>query len=66
MPAKKKTQEEPKKVAIFSKGKLFHPTLGRLDKGYSVVSKEDAQEWMKISNKVREATPEEVAMAYGV
>lgn len=75
MPAKKTTAkkttkkaEETKddKVAVFSSGNLFHPSYGRLNKGYTVLDNETAKNWMSISNKVREATPEEVAMAYGV
>jgi hypothetical protein len=67
--AKKTTKPaEPKKdkVAVFSSGNLFHPNYGRLEKGYTILDPETAKSWMEISNKVREATPEEVAMAYGV
>lgn len=75
MPAAKKTTAAktskaaaPKKdkVAVFSSGNLFHPQYGRLEKGYAILDPETAQAWMEISNKVREATPEEVAIAYGV
>lgn len=62
-PVEKK--EEPSQVAVYSEGKLAHPALGRLTKGYNIVSPEQAKEWMNISNKVRMATPEEVAIAYG-
>jgi hypothetical protein len=64
--AKTKVEQKPDKVAIFSSGRLFHPTLGRLAYGYNVVDFDVAQEWMKVSEKVREATPQEVASAYGV
>jgi hypothetical protein len=38
--------------------------LGALTKGYNIVTKEDAEQW--ITNKsVRTATPEEVKRAYG-
>ena len=60
-----KKEEQPSQVAVYSEGKLAHPALGRLDKGYNVVSSAQAEEWMKISNRVRLATPEEVAIAYG-
>jgi len=53
-------------VAVFSSSKLFHSSLGRLENGYNVVDLATAKEWMKISNKVREASPQEVASAYGV
>lgn len=65
-PSPKKAEEKPSQVAVYSEGKLAHPTLGRLTKGYNVVSPEAADEWMKISNRVRLATPEEVATAYEV
>jgi hypothetical protein len=63
-----KTQVEKKldQIAVFSSGKLFHPSLGRLSNGYSILDTNIAEEWMKISKKVREATPQEVASAYGV
>lgn len=64
MPSKK--NEESTTVAVFSDGNIFHPTLGRIHKGYNILSSNDAKEWMKISNKIREATPQEVAVAYGV
>lgn len=66
-PAKQEVQkDEPSSIAVFSEGKLFHPNLGRLSAGYNVVERSVAQEWMKISSKVREASPQEVASAYGV
>ena len=66
--AKKTTKAEakPGKIAVFSSGNLFHPNYGRLEKGYAILDPEIAEFWMNISNKVREATPEEVAIAYGV
>jgi len=64
--APKKEDPKPQPTAVYSEGKLAHPALGRLDKGYNIVTPEQADEWMKISTKVRMATPEEVAIAYGV
>lgn len=65
---KTKPREDPKptQVAVYSSGKVAHPALGRLDKGYNIVTPAQADEWMKLSNKVRMATPEEVAAAYEV
>lgn len=60
-----KKEEKPSQVAVYSEGKLVHPALGRLVKGYNVVTPETAEEWIRVSNKVRMATPEEVALAYG-
>lgn len=65
MPAKKK-ETSIDKVAIYSSGNIYHPSLGRIEKGYTILDPDVAEAWKKISNKVREATPEEVAMAYGV
>jgi hypothetical protein len=65
MPAKEK-ENKPSKVAVYSSGNVYHPSLGRIEKGYTILSPESAEAWKKISNKIREATPEEVAMAYGV
>jgi hypothetical protein len=64
----KKTPEVDKNsdVAVFSEGNLHHPSLGRLKAGYNIVSSLQAEEWKKITNKVREATPQEVASAFGV
>jgi hypothetical protein len=62
----KNDKKEPTTVAVFSEGKMFHPNLGRLDRGYNFVSPELAEKWMTISNRVREATPQEVASAFGV
>ena len=63
---KPKAQEVSNEIAVFSTGKLHHPVLGRLNSGYSVLDRNLAEEWMKISKKVREASPQEVASAYGV
>lgn len=65
---KTKPKEDPKptQVAVYSSGKVAHPALGRLHKGYNIVTPAQADEWMKLSNKVRMATPEEVAAAYEV
>lgn len=64
--AVKKAEPTTNKVAVFSSGNMYHPIHGRLEKGYTILNSESAQAWMSISNKVREATPEEVAVAYGV
>lgn len=61
-----KTKAAPTKVALFAPNSIVYPGLGRLDKGYTIVEYDKAQEWIKISNKVREATPQEVASAFEV
>lgn len=62
----KKEEKEPGKVALYSSGKISHRDLGRLVIGYNIVNEQDAQEWVMVSDKVRVATPEEVAIAHGV
>ena len=54
------------KVAVYSNGGVFDVTLGRLSNGYNIVDAETAENWMKITKKVRLATAQEVAAAYGV
>lgn len=61
-----KTQTAITKVALFAPNSLVYPGLGRLNKGYTIVDSDKAQEWIKISDKVREATPQEVASAFEV
>ena len=61
-----KTQTALTKVALFAPNSLVYPGLGRLNKGYTIVDSDKAQEWIKISDKVREATPQEVASAFEV
>lgn len=53
-------------VAVFADNGLYDESLGRLDGGYNITTSENAEAWMKITNKVRIATPQEVASAYGV
>lgn len=64
--SKPKEDPKPTQTAVYSSGKLAHPALGRLNMGYNIVTPAQADEWMKLSNKVRMATPEEVAAAYEV
>lgn len=54
------------KVALYTPNALYHRGLGRLERGYNIVSPEDAQQWLQVSEKVREASPHEVAAAFGV
>jgi len=53
-------------VAVLAENGLFDVTLGRLSKGYNITNLETAEAWMKITDKVRLASPQEVANAYGV
>jgi len=54
------------KVAVYADNGLFLDSLGRLDRGYNIINLELAEAWMKNTNKVRLATAQEVADAYGV
>ena len=58
-------QEKPK-VALYTDHNLFHPRLGRLPRGYNVLDHEEADIWLKaVGERVRVATPQEVAAFYG-
>lgn len=58
-------QQPPKeKVAVYSMRNLSWTGVGALTKGYNIVTKEDADQWIK-NKSVRAATPEEVKRAYG-
>lgn len=59
-----KTQKKnAKKVAVYSSKNLFWSEVGRLLKGYNIVTEEQAEKWLTNKN-TRMATPEEVAGAY--
>jgi len=68
VPAKPKAEKpvaikEAKKedtVALFSKGNLHWDEVGKLQRGYNIVSKAAADKWLTFPT-VRVATPEEVA-----
>jgi hypothetical protein len=57
----------PKKptVAIYSDRNVSWIGVGKVSKGYNIVTKEQAEKWLT-RNHVREATPEEVASQFGV
>jgi hypothetical protein len=52
------------KVAIYSARNLHWNGVGQLNKGYNIVTKEDADKWTT-NKSVRTASPEEVKRAYG-
>jgi len=58
-----KKEEEPV-VAIHSTKNVVWEGVGKVAKGYNIVSATDAEKWLTRSH-VREATPEEVAREYG-
>lgn len=53
------------KYAIFSNKNISWIGIGRISKGYNIVTKEEAEKWLTRSG-VREATPEEIATYYGL
>ncbi len=65
-PAKPTAKAGQKKatVALYSDRNVSWNGVGKLEKGYNIVSKEQAARWLT-RNHVREATPEEVASEYG-
>lgn len=53
------------KIALFSTRNVNWPTVGKVVKGYNIVSAEAAEKWLTRSH-IREATPEEIAKEYGI
>lgn len=64
------SQEQPQEsstVALYADHNLFHPKLGTIKKGYNVFDHETADLWLKAAgNRLKVATPQEVAAFYGV
>ena len=60
--AKKSTVE---KVAVYSEKNMSWSAIGKVSKGYNIVTKEAAEMWLTRKG-VRKATPEEVATHYGL
>lgn len=61
-PAKKKAVKET--VALHSTKNVVWPGVGKVYKGYNIVDKEVADQWLTRSH-IRTATPEEVAKEFG-
>ena len=53
------------KVAVYSEKNMNWSAIGRVSKGYNIVTKEAAEMWLTRKG-VRKATPEEVATHYGL
>lgn len=66
MAIKKDKEQETNKVAVFAQNSLYYTGLPRLEKGYTIVTTDEANRWMKISSKVREASPQELAVFFEV
>jgi hypothetical protein len=54
----------PEKIALYSEKNLHWSSVGNLERGYNIVSKEDSEKWL-VRRDVRIATPDEVAKFYG-
>jgi hypothetical protein len=61
----KKTSVNDSKVAIYSEKNMAWMSIGRIVKGYNIVTKEASEKWITRKG-VRKATPEEVANHYGL
>ena len=53
------------KVAVYSEKNMNWSAIGRVSKGYNIVTKEAAEMWLTRKG-IRKATPEEVATHYGL
>ena len=62
---RKDTQTPEGKVAIHSEKNMHWNGIGGITKGYNIVTKEAAQQWLTRKG-IRQATPEEVASYYGL
>jgi hypothetical protein len=59
--------ESDNKIALYvENASISDNSLGKLVRGYNIVSEEVANKWVEKNSKVRIATPQEVAAAYGV
>lgn len=65
-PQKPVVKARPKKAttAIYSDRNVSWTGVGKISKGYNIVTPEQAERWLT-RNHVREATPEEVASEFG-
>ena len=55
------------KVALYvENASVIDKELGKLVRGYNIVPEEVANKWVEKNNRIRIATPQEVAAAYGV
>lgn len=62
--SKKTEKEENDKVALFSERNIYWGEVGEVVRGYNIVTKEVSEKWLT-HDKVRIATPQEVAKHYG-
>lgn len=58
----KKQETKPEKVAIFSTKNVSWSSVGKVYRGYNLVTPEQAEKWLT-RNHIRTVTPEELAKA---
>jgi len=56
---------DTEKVAVYSSKKIFWEGVGRLNRGYNIMTQSKANKWLTMDG-VRLATPEEVAKEYNI
>jgi hypothetical protein len=59
------SDEEYDKVAVYSSRNVFWEGVGRISRGYNIMTKDKAEKWLT-KDTTRIATPEEVAKEYGI
>lgn len=52
--------DREEKIAVYSERNIYWKEVGSLSKGYSFITREEAESWVRLKG-VREASPEEVA-----
>lgn len=58
-----KTTKEVEKVAVYSTRNVTWNGVGKVYRGYNIVTKDEAEQWLK-RDHIRIATPEEVAKEF--
>lgn len=59
------SDEKYDKVAIYSSRNVSWQGVGKVSKGYNIMTKDKAEQWLT-RDHTRIATPEEVAKEYGL
>ena len=59
------SEQEYDKVAIYSSRNVSWQGVGKVSKGYNIMTKDKAEQWLT-RDHIRIATPEEVAKEYGI
>jgi len=61
----KTPNQDELKVAVYSEKNMAWISVGRINKGYNIVTEEASEKWLSRKG-VRKATPQEVATHYGL